>query len=216
MTACFSLHNVRFLDVLDIAALDIATGRVTAIVGKSGSGKSTLLRLLNKLISPTAGTITWHGQDLATIDPIQHRRRVVMLAQQPVIFDGTVRDNLLIGRRFAEMAPVDDDLLRRTLETVQLDQPLDTSTATFSGGEKQRLAFGRVLIMQPDTLLLDEPSSALDEGTEYAVISGTLAWAREHDITCIMVTHASEIAREFADQIIELEDGRVVTTETAS
>jgi putative ABC transport system ATP-binding protein len=208
----FALENVRVGDILDVPHLAIPANRVTCIVGRSGSGKTTLLRLLNRLISPDAGTIRYRGTPIIEIDPIELRRRVVMLPQSPVMFDGTVRDNLLIGLEFSDRPPVDDDALRRILEIVELRKALDDDASRLSGGEKQRVALGRVLAMRPETALLDEPSSALDSGTERTVIERLIAAARDHGVTVVMVTHARALAEEVADELIEIEAGQIIST----
>jgi putative ABC transport system ATP-binding protein len=199
-------------DILDVPHLDIPAGQVTCIVGRSGSGKTTLLRLLNRMISPDRGTIRYRGTSLVELDPVELRRRAVMLPQSPVMFDGTVRDNLLIGLEFSERPPVADDALRRILDIVELDKDLDGDAALLSGGEKQRVALGRVLAMQPETALLDEPSSALDAGTERAVIGQLVEAARGRGVTVVIVTHARALAEAVADTLVEIDAGRVVAT----
>lgn len=207
----FALRDVRFKDILTIPRLDIEAGVVTCIVGRSGSGKSTLMRLLNRMISPDAGTILFQGESISEIDPVQLRRRVVMLPQTPVMFDGTIRDNLLIGLSFSDRDPVDDGTLRRILDVMELQKDLDADTASLSGGEKQRVALGRILAMQPEAALLDEPSSALDQGTERTVIGRLADAARERGVTVVMVTHSRPLAEAVADNLIEIESGQVVT-----
>lgn len=206
----FTLADIRFRDILDIPHLEIPRGEVTCIVGRSGSGKTTLLRLLNRMITPDGGSIRYGATPVVEIDPVRLRRRVVMLPQSPVIFDGTIRDNLLIGRTFAERDPVDDPTLRRLLTLMELDKALDEDAATLSGGERQRVAFARVLAMRPEVALLDEPSSALDEGTERVIIDRVVAAGREQGITLVIVTHARAMAERIADRLIEIEEGRVV------
>ena len=208
----FSLHNVRFKDILHITQLEIPSGQVTCIVGRSGSGKTTLVRMLNRMSSPDDGTILYKGTPITGIDPVQLRRQVVMLPQTPVMFDGTIRDNLLIGLEFAEREPVGDDVLRRALEIMDLRKELDDPAATLSGGEKQRVALGRILVMRPDAALLDEPSSALDEGTERAVIGRLANAARERGVTLAMVTHSRPLAEAVADTLVQIDNGRVVGT----
>jgi UDP-glucose/iron transport system ATP-binding protein len=206
----FALENVRYRDILSIPRLEIPSGEVTCIVGRSGSGKTTLLRLLNRMISPDEGTIRYKGDPITAIDPVQLRRQLVMLPQTPVMFDGTVRDNLLIGLEFSEREPAGDDVLRRVLEVMDLPKGLDDDAATLSGGEKQRVALGRVLVMRPDAALLDEPSSALDEGTERAVIGRLADAARERGVTLVVVTHSRPLANAIADTLIEIEAGQIV------
>lgn len=206
----FSLHNVRVKDILHIPQLEIPGDEVTCIVGRSGSGKSTLIRLLNRMITPDEGTILFKGTDISTINPIELRRKVVMLPQSPVTFDGTVRDNLLIGLEFSDRPAIGDDRLAHILEVVDLKKDLDGSAVTLSGGEKQRIALGRILAMRPEVALLDEPSSALDQGTERTVIDRLIAGAREYGVTIIMVTHARALAEAEADNLVEIEAGRLV------
>jgi putative ABC transport system ATP-binding protein len=208
----FALHNVTFRDILDVPQLEIPSGRVTCIVGRSGSGKTTLMRMLNRMISPDTGTILYKGTPITDIAPVELRRQVVMLPQSPVMFDGTIRDNLLIGLAFAEREPAGDELLQRVLEIMDLQKALDDPAATLSGGEKQRIALGRILVMQPEAALLDEPSSALDEGTERAVIGRLADAARERGVTVVMVTHSRPLADAVADHLIEIDAGRVVDT----
>jgi putative ABC transport system ATP-binding protein len=206
----FTLDHVRVGSILDVSHLEVVAGQVTCIVGRSGSGKTTLLKLLNRMITPDTGTIRYRGTLLTEIDPVHLRRRVVMLPQSPVMFDGSIRDNLQVGRAFAEQPPADEATLQRILGVLALGKELDADASTLSGGEKQRVALGRVLAMRPDVALLDEPSSALDTGTEREIIDRLVAGAREYGVTLVIVTHAREIAERIADRLIEIEAGRLV------
>lgn len=205
----FVLDNVRYKNILDVSHLVLPDKKINCILGESGSGKTTLLRLLNNLAACDNGSILWHEQSLYELNPIELRRRVVMLGQNPVIFDGSVRENLLIGLKFAEKPCPGDDKLREVLKQVSLHKELDVEAAQLSGGEKQRLALGRVLLMEPEVLLLDEPSSALDEDTEEILIRSLVRYVKENEITLIMVTHARRIAEEYGEYIVEIEQGRV-------
>ena len=158
----FILKDVTYKDILHIPYLQIQKETITCIIGESGSGKSTLLRMLNDLQSPTSGTIEYNGKPISDYPPIQLRRDVVMLGQTPPIFDGTVKDNLLMGLRLSEKPSPSDDTLQNALTTVSLNKNLEDNAASLSGGEKQRLAFARIILMDPPVYLLDEPTSALD------------------------------------------------------
>jgi putative ABC transport system ATP-binding protein len=206
----FALRDVRYKGILDIPSLDIPEGKVTCILGKSGSGKTTLMRLLNRMISPDAGTITYKGTPITEIDPVQLRRRVVMLPQSPVMFDGTIRDNLLKGLEFAGKPMAGENILLRIMDVMDLRKELDGDASTLSGGEKQRVALGRVLAMQPEVALLDEPSSALDRGTEDTIMGRLVAGAREYNVTLVIVTHSRALAEAIAENLIEIEAGRIV------
>lgn len=206
----FLFRNVKYKNILDIENLTIQKNKVTCIVGESGSGKSTLLRLLNKLISCDRGDILYNQQSLATIESVNLRRNVVMLPQIPAIFPGTIKDNLLIGLKFADKPFVDDVQLINTLKMIHLNKELSHNSDELSGGEKQRLALGRVILIDPEVFLLDEPSSALDEETELLIIESLIAYTKETNKTLIMVTHSKKIAQAYSDNMIELRQGKVV------
>ena len=205
----FRLENVKYENILDIGELVIPENKVTCIVGESGSGKTTLLRMLDKMISCTSGEIYYNGNPISSIDSIELRREVVMLPQTPAIFSGTVRDNLLIGLKFSAKPLVDDGKLTDILKMVRLNKLPDDNADKLSGGEKQRLALGRILLMEPAVLLLDEPSSALDEDTENFIVEQLVEYASRNNKTLIMVTHSKRIAQAYADNIVEIRDGKV-------
>ena len=133
-----------------------------------------------------------------------------MLPQFPTIFPGTVRDNLLIGLKFSEKPAVSDENLYDVLKMVHLNKKLGTDSEKLSGGEKQRLALARLILLDPEVFLLDEPSSALDEDTESIIIEKFVAYIKENKKSLIMVTHSKNIAQMYAEHIIELNQGKVV------
>lgn len=200
----FILKDVTYKDILHIPYLQIQKEKITCIIGESGSGKSTLLRMLNDLQSPTSGTIKYNGKLISDYPPIQLRRDVIMLGQTPPIFDGTIKDNLLMGLRLSEKPFPNDDVLRSALTTVSLEKNLEDNTDSLSGGEKQRLAFARIVLMDPPVYLLDEPTSALDSDTERRVMKQFTMLAKEKKKTVIFITHSQQLPEEIADDIIEI------------
>lgn len=206
----FTLKNVVYKHILNINALSFKKNEVTCIVGESGSGKSTLLRLLNKLDSYDSGEIFYNNLPLHTINSVDLRRKVVMLPQLPAIFPGTIRDNLLIGLKFAEKPMVEDLKLLSILKMLYLNKELTDNCEKLSGGEKQRLALGRVILLDPDVFLLDEPSSALDEETERIIIEEFVSFTKKFNKTLIMVTHSKKVAHSYSETIIEMKQGKVV------
>lgn len=198
----FLLKKVTYKDILNISELRLKQGEITSIIGESGSGKTTLLRLLNKLISCDSGSICYKDRDLRDIDAIELRRKVVMLPQTPVIFPGSIKDNLFIGLKFAEKETVSDDRLKDILNMVHLNKELSSQSDTLSGGEKQRLSLARVILLDPDVFLLDEPSSALDEETEDSIIKQLAQYTKTSNKTLIMVIHSKKQHRRI--QIISL------------
>ncbi|ABQ46750.1 ABC transporter related [Thermotoga petrophila RKU-1] len=205
----FVLKNVKYKDILNIEELHIPPRKITVITGKSGTGKTTLLKMLNKLISPDSGEIFFKGTPLKEIDSVELRRKVVMLPQFPVVFPGNVKENLILGLKFSGKKIPHDEELRNILKFVMLEKDLNDDPEKFSGGEKQRLALARVLLMDPEVLLLDEPTSSLDEKTGIEIIKKVSNFAKNREKTLVIVTHNPEL-KKFADVLIELKNGRVL------
>ncbi|HMA60865.1 MAG TPA: ATP-binding cassette domain-containing protein [Halanaerobiales bacterium] len=206
----FELKNVKYKDILEIEELTINESEITCIVGRSGGGKSTFLRLLNNMVSADKGEILFKGESIEKYNPIKLRREVLMLPQNPVIFSGTIRDNFTITLNYNNEYAMADENYDKILEKVGLkEQALDDEAEKLSGGEKQRLALARILILDPDILLLDEPSSALDEETERLIIEMVVKCIKEKNGTLIMVTHSQEIAEKYGDRIITINEGEL-------
>ncbi len=180
-------------------------GIVTAMVGPSGAGKSSLLRCLNRLEDPNEGRVTLDGEDIRSLDPISVRRRVGMIFQTPVIFEGGVRSNLLYGvpdRRESELADA--------LEAAGLPSSfLDRESSALSVGQAQRVCIARALVRDPEVILMDEPTSALDRDAT-ARIESLLGSLLERSLTIVLVTHNLAQARRVADSGILMMDGSIV------
>lgn len=204
----FEIKDIKFKNILYIKFLCI-NKPITCIVGSSGSGKTTLLKMLNLLNLPDEGTINYNGEDISKIDTLKLRRRVVMLGQTPVIYSGSVEDNLQIGLEFSRKLPASKVAMEESLARVELSKKLTDSCGSFSGGEKQRLCLARVMLMDADTYLLDEPSAALDKKTEEFIIDNLVKFVLENNKQLVMVTHSEQIANKFSDSIIRIENGRV-------
>ncbi|MGV3487169.1 MAG: ABC transporter ATP-binding protein [Tuberibacillus sp.] len=202
----FKIRNVKFKDILNINHLDIEENKVTTLFGESGSGKTTLMKMLNQLMSFDEGRILYKNKSIEEYDPIELRREVVMLSQTPAMFHGNIKDNLLIGLKFAEKGLPNIDALLKAMEMVHLQKDLGEGVDSLSGGEKQRLSFARVILMDAPVYLLDEPTSALDEDTEMTVMEQFCRYARENGKTIIMVTHSRRVAETFSDKIIYMKD----------
>lgn len=205
----FEVRNMKFKDILDIPSLSI-NKPITCIVGTSGSGKTTLLRMLNSLNIPDNGTILYNGQDVSKMDTIKLRRKVVMLGQTPVIYRGSIEDNLQIGLEFSKKTPASKAAMKEVLERVELNKELTDKCSNLSGGEKQRLCLARVMLMDAETYLLDEPSAALDKETEQFIIENFSKFVLENNKNLIMVTHSEQISQKFPDSIIRIEKGKLM------
>lgn len=204
----FTIENLQFQRILSIPKLTIDQ-RITCIVGASGSGKTTLLKMLNRMLVPDEGIIRWNGEDLSQMNSVDLRRDVVMLGQTPVLYPGTIGENLQIGRLFSERIPRPETALREILQKVELEKLPDDRCANLSGGEKQRLCLARVLLMDADVYLLDEPSSALDKKTEEFILDVLIHFVQEREKELIMVTHSPQVAGRFPEALIRMVKGRV-------
>jgi ATP-binding cassette subfamily B protein len=198
---------------LDDVSLEIRPGETVAFVGSSGSGKSTLVNLVLGFLRPTRGRVLLDGVDMEQLDLRSFRRFVSVVPQESVLFEGTIRENIVYG-----LSDVSDDRVlaalrdANALEIVEA-QPEGWDTivgergARLSGGQRQRLSIARALVRNPRVLLLDEATSALDPESE-AKIKGAL----EHlmrDRTTLVVAHRLSTIRS-ADRIVVLERGRIV------
>ncbi|ACL70311.1 ABC transporter ATP-binding protein [Halothermothrix orenii] len=205
----FHLNQVKYRDILYIDNLHIDSNCITCILGKSGGGKTTLLKLLNNMLTPDSGLITYRGKDLNTYNPVFLRRSIPMLPQNPVVFPGSIRDNFRLVEEYTEKPPAPDSRYLDLLKMVGLNYKPGENASNLSGGEKQRLALARIMLLKPDTLLLDEPSSALDSETERFIISMVVDYIKARKGTLVMVTHSSLIANKFAEKTIVVNEGTV-------
>ncbi|MDH3605509.1 MAG: phosphate ABC transporter ATP-binding protein [Acidimicrobiia bacterium] len=187
---------------LENVTLAIPDSGITVLAGPSGSGKSTLLRLCNRLEAPTRGSILYRGRDLAFEDPLELRRQVGMVFQKPVLFAGTVRDNL--AEADGDGTGFEEALDRTALDASFLDRP----AADLSGGEAQRVCLARALLARPDVLLMDEATSSLD-GAAVGRLEGLATALAQDGMPIVWVTHDLDQLRRLADQVAVLLAGTV-------
>ena len=204
----FELRDVTVTGIVRIRHLVINRG-TTCVTGPSGSGKSTLLKILNAMVSPASGTVTYRGTDITRTDPVQLRREVVMLGQEPVVFSGTIADNVRAGCRWAGTEIPGDSAVKELMTGLGLEVDPSRSPATLSGGQKQRLCLARVIAMNPAVLLADEPSAALDDQSEELMFSCIDRWRAATGASVVAVTHASALAGLLGGTGIRLVSGRV-------
>ncbi|MDZ5253044.1 ABC transporter ATP-binding protein [Clostridium sp. LIBA-8841] len=205
-----SLEKVRYKGILSVDYLNIEEKKITFIVGESGSGKSTLLKLINNMISANNGDIFYKGKNINKINPIDLRKKVVMVPQNIIIFDGTIRENLLKGLELRKETLVDDEILKNILKVVCLEKSLDEKAQKLSGGEKQRLILGRALALQCDVLMLDEPTASLDEKNSEMVFRNIISFAKERELSLIIITHDLRLANIYSERTIEVIKGKVL------
>jgi ATP-binding cassette subfamily B protein len=200
-------------NVLEKVNLCIPAGKTVAVVGESGSGKSTLLKLLMGFYTPTEGRILVDGVDLQDLALAPLRARLGLVSQEPFIFNGSVRDNIALGRPDAPLEAVLAAARAAGLDEFVAGLPERYETvigergANLSGGQRQRLAIARALLRQPDVLIFDEATSHLDTATE-RVIQENLRTALAGK-TVVLVAHRLSTIKE-ADLIYVLHQGRIV------
>ncbi|MET3317031.1 UNVERIFIED_ORG: putative ABC transport system ATP-binding protein [Peribacillus simplex] len=174
------------------------------MTGESGAGKTSLLRLLNRMNVPDSGSVFYQDQLLDNLNPIEHRRKVTMLSQTPFTIPGTIEENLQLGLELTDREKKSRAEFVKALDTVLLQKSLSDDAEILSGGEKQRLALARLLLLKPEVYLLDEPTAALDEETELKVMSRFLAEVKRGKGTVIMITHSKQLADTCAEKMIIL------------
>jgi polar amino acid transport system ATP-binding protein len=202
------------IEVLKGVSFDVAKGEVVCIIGPSGSGKSTLLRCINALIPIERGSILVEGQEVhdSGVDKLALRRKVGMVFQQYNLFPHkTALQNVM-------MAPIHvlkqdraevEARARRLISKVRLEGKEDAYPGELSGGQQQRVAIARSLAMNPDIMLFDEVTAALDPETVKEVLV-TIRELAEEGMTCLLVTHEMGFARELADHIYFTDRGVIV------
>jgi ABC-type bacteriocin/lantibiotic exporter with double-glycine peptidase domain len=188
-------------------------GKLTMLFGASGSGKTTLLKVLDRLYVVQNGKITVGDINIEEFSPSAWRKLVLLMPQENVIFNASIRDNIAYGEEH-----VPEDVIRDAAQISGamefigkmekgLDSPAGDDGGLLSGGQKQRVALARILAKKPKILLLDEPTSSLDRFTENIVMNN-LRKLRNQGTTILMSTHKIELAA-FADHLFWFENGKI-------
>ena len=218
----FRVENVTFryssVVALDGISLEIAEGKRSALLGANGSGKSTLLRMLDGLCFPDSGKISFRGE---SIDPVSleddqfamtFRRRVGLVFQNPDVqlFNPTVFDEVAFGP--LQMRWPKSEIVERveaTLATMEITNLKDRPPHRLSGGEKKRVAIASVLVLDPEVLLLDEPTAALDPRSQSQIIDLLIGWG-DGKKTVITATHDLGLVEDIADDCFLMQSGKLV------
>lgn len=206
--------SYRNKTVLDITEFTIASGIITALIGPSGSGKSTLLRLMNCIESPDSGSMNILDLDVpanATKIDITLRRRMAMVLQKPVLFNASTFDNVAYGLRIRKTPEKQiQTSVSAMLEFVGLTDKSERHAKTLSGGEAQRASLARALVINPDILLLDEPTANLDPANVLAIEELVQKAKQTWATTIVIVTHNMFQAKRLADKAALLLDGSII------
>jgi phospholipid/cholesterol/gamma-HCH transport system ATP-binding protein len=218
VVAVENLHKTyESLKVLDGVSLCVNRGETLAVLGRSGTGKSVMLRLVVGLVTPDIGSVSILGQDIAglTLDQLgEVRKKMGFLFQHAALYDSlTVGQNVAfpLVRHRSELSKSDrGDRVNELLAEVGLEGALDKMPSDISGGMQKRVALARALALDPEILLLDEPTAGLDPISSGEIDELILKLQREHQMASIVVTHDLHSARTIANRLALLDRGRVV------
>ena len=216
LTKRFRGADKTWFTAVDNASLTLQRGKTLGLLGQSGSGKSTLGQMMVGLLKPDSGELFFHGERLSYPIRGQARRKIQILFQHPeVSFNPqlTLRQSLvepfkLTGR------PFNDGAILSVIEPFGLHaEHLARYPGELSGGELQRAALARVTVLEPEMILLDEPTSMLDVITQAQMINFLRRYQQQHQTAYLFITHSTALAGQFCDEIVNMEDGRLGTLE---
>ena len=216
LTKHFRSADKTWFTAVDGASISLQKGKTLGLLGQSGSGKSTLGQMMVGLLKPDSGELFFHGKLLSYPIQGQARRRIQILFQHPeVSFNPqlTLRQSLvepfkLMGK------PFDDGAILSVIEPFGLHaEHLARYPGELSGGELQRAALARVTVLEPEMILLDEPTSMLDVITQAQMIDFLRHYQQQHQTAYLFITHSTALAEQFCDEIVNMEDGRLGTLE---
>lgn len=207
--------GVRIFDQLNFS---LEAGQMTLLIGPSGGGKSSLLRLLNRLDEPEEGEILLQGENILSIPPPKLRLKVALVMQKPIMFPGTVLENLQSSFRLRQtkFPGADSERIRLIIDLCGLETALLRRDASeLSLGQQQRVSLARILMSSPKVLLLDEPTSALDRPSSDRLGELLQRLCQEQQLGMLMVSHDLRLVERIADLILFLCGGRLAETGSA-
>ena len=217
----FSNVDFRFTNTnsnsLSNINLEINPGTFVGIVGKSGSGKSTLLKLIPRLYKSSKGTISVDNYDVNKVDLYSLRRQIGIVPQEPLLFAGSIMDNLIINNQNASDEMVVEATSKANAHDFIMKMPNGYNTqigergSSLSGGQRQRIAIARTLLSNPKLLIFDEATSALDYESEKIIVNNLISSYK--DLTILFVSHRLESLKN-ADLLIMMDNGKVVESGT--
>jgi tungstate transport system ATP-binding protein len=202
-------------EVLHVEDLSLDKGLIYGVIGPSGAGKSTLLRIINLLVEPDQGRILIDGQAVPLNGKarLALQRRMTLVTQKPLLFKSTVWDNIAYGLRARGLPrPEIEERVGALLSKIGLSGQARQQAASLSGGEAQRVALARAVALEPELLLLDEPTANLDPANVELMEKLIFDLHKTSGMTIVMVTHNIFQARRVAQRVIFVYDGKIVET----
>lgn len=207
----YKITNLKYKQILDIKNLSISNNHLTFITGESGSGKSSLLKLLLGLDFEYEGEILYNNNNMKNIEEIVLRNEIGYLSQAHTFFTPTIQEEF---DYITSMLKLNNKSYDEMLELVNLNYSLDTNISILSGGELQRLSLARLLLTNKKVLLLDEPTSSLDNNLENELMDNLHNYAKKMKIKLIVVTHNKSILNNYECQKVIINNGEVIANES--
>lgn len=206
MNKQYKLNNIKISYannlILDIQQQYFEQGKITALIGENGAGKSTLLGLLSFILPVQSGEIEFSGEKVDKNELATLRKSVGLVQQNPYLIKGSVIRNIELGLKFRGIDPIErNEKVRNMLRLLKIENLADRSVKSLSGGEAQKVAIGRALVLDPEVILLDEPFTYLDGDFVEEFESLIKQLRDEHNKTIIFTTHNQSQARVLSDQI---------------
>jgi tungstate transport system ATP-binding protein len=222
MTPVFKLHNIikRYgqREVLNIDELTISGQKICAILGPNGSGKTTLMRIMALLTRNDTGSVGVLGEDInwGKEQLLKLRRQMTMVTQTSFMFEGSVYDNVAYGLKVRRKPEKEIRYaVAKSLELLGISAFIATQARNLSGGEQQKVAIARALVIEPRVLFLDEPTANIDPQSAVEIERHVQLINREMGTTIILVTHNLFQARRLADEVFFMWDGKIIEQESA-
>lgn len=219
----YNRNTVEEVTAVDDVSLELGGDSLTAIIGSTGSGKSTLIQMMNGLLKPSRGEISYDGEVIFTEGKetkAQKKRirdlrcRIGLVFQYPEyqLFDETVLKDVCFGPKNQGLSPEEaEERARKALEEVRMpEESIDKSPFDLSGGQKRRAAIAGVLAMEPEVLILDEPTAGLDPQGKKEILDLLKRYQKEKKTTVILVSHSMEEVAQYADRVIAMYKSKVI------
>ncbi|WP_291635226.1 ATP-binding cassette domain-containing protein [Clostridium sp.] len=200
----FQARNLTYKANLTYNDVKIKQGKINFIVGESGCGKSTFLKLLNQSISPLSGELLYKGKPVCSYEPIDLRREVSLISQDPFLFDESIIDNFKTFYSLRQLPMPGIDYIKYIAGLCCVNIPLSQNASTLSGGERQRVYISIFLSLCPSVILLDEPTSALDEKNSHKLMTNITNFCKAKNIDIVIVSHNKTVVEEFCEHKIEM------------
>lgn len=201
----FFLENVQYKDILLFSKITIQKDATTFITGRSGCGKSTLFKLLNGSVEPSSGVIFYEDNPLTNWDTVALRQEVILVNQKVFLFDGTIEGNFLEFYRCRDISAPPKSIMIHFLDLCSLNVDLNSNCQTMSAGERQRVFLAICLSFRPKVLLLDEPTSAIDQQTADLIFSNVKNYTKKSNASLVAICHDQTLTERYADEIVSIE-----------